>query len=131
MCYKKGPEGDNLMTGRACIITFMLILTLGSVSCTKLSIYGTLIGVVVRDGTDAPIPDPVLIISPIAPTLGEATQIYSGDDLGRFTIVLPHGSYKVKIGLKEEGPFAKFTDPVPVFGNGTTIRNFAIAQDFQ
>jgi hypothetical protein len=116
-------------------ILALLVLLVGTGACTKQSVMGNMIGVVVRgetpEGVPKPVPNPVLAIRPGGGyAIGYDNRVFIyGDSGGRYSTNLPEGKYYVSIGLKKGGPYYIWPDPVVLQGNKTLIMNFTIPED--
>jgi len=110
-------------------LLIVILLVLGLAACQGGKTKGNLMGVVTREGTGDPVPNPVLIIGRVlkSPTVPDFTV--HGDTEGRFEVTLLEGNYTVQIGTSISGPFFEWPDPVPVEGGKTTIRAFQIPPD--
>ena len=103
---------------------------MGLPSCLSKSVSGNLIGVVVREGTGEIVKSPFLIVGRVLHTPLAPDQMIYGDEKGRFAITVTAGNYNVQVSSKEAGPFLMWPEVVPVEGNKTTIRAFAIPADY-
>ncbi len=112
------------------LIVLLSILCFGMSGCVGGLGTGNLIGTVVRDGTGAAIPFPLIVIgktlkSPLTPD-----QIFQGDADGRFEITVPGGNYNVQIGTNPDGPFFMWPDVVYIEEYNTVVALFSIPEGF-
>jgi hypothetical protein len=87
---------------------------------------GTLVGVVVREGTQVSVPFPYVIVgrqhkSPLYPD-----QVGKGDKDGAFMITVTGGNYNVQLSTKEAGPFYQWPQVIYVVPNETTTVLFTL-----
>ncbi len=87
---------------------------------------GTLVGVVVREGTQVSVPFPYVIVgrqhkSPLYPD-----QVGKGDKDGAFMITVTGGNYNVQLSTKEDGPFYQWPQVIFVTPNETTTVLFTL-----
>jgi hypothetical protein len=120
------------MYKRYCLAALIVLSVISIPSCDTRSSLGNLAGVVVRTGSGKAVPYPVVTVMLIPEGgmwLSGGDMTIKGDELGRFEVTLPAGNYRVRIGLREQGPFTGWSDPVLVEAVKTTQRTFKIPDD--